>query len=178
MKKLKVLSKKTAFVHPWEKIFIEKVKTEQGNTFDYLISVPNDFVIIIPFVDKENILMEKQYKHGAKKELLGFPAGFLKDKETPIEAAKRELLEETGYEFHDFKLVATLSENPTRCRNKYFIVVAKNVKNNATNIKNEDELEGDIEKIIVNKKDLTKKSVLKQIQAGPMLSAIPFLLEQ
>lgn len=176
MKKLKILSKKTVFVHPWEKIYIEKVETENGKIFDYLVSKPNDFVIVVPFVDNEKILMVRQYKHGIKKELLGFPAGFLLNKESPIEAAKRELKEETGFEFYKFKLIATLSENPTRCRNKYYIVFADKLKKSEINAINEDDTEGDMEKVLVDKNELTKKSALKFIKAGPMLSAIPFIL--
>lgn len=176
MKKLIILSRKKVFNNPWENIFIEKVKAENGKIFDYLISKPKDFVIIVPFVDKEKILMVKQYKHGIKKELLGFPAGFLNKKETPIEGAKRELFEETGYKFNDFKLINTLSENPTRCRNRYYVVFAKNPKQNTKNNQNQDELEGNIEKILINKKELLKKPILKFIKAGPMLSAIPFII--
>lgn len=178
MDKLKILSKKRVFNHPWESIFIEKVKTSTGTVYDYLISYPNDFVIVVPFLSQNKILMVNQYKHGIKKQLLGFPAGFLKERESPIKAAERELMEETGYEFNSFKLVATLSENPTRCRNKYFIVFAKNPKKKYKKIENPDKLEGNIEKIIIGKKDLNKATSLKLIQAGPMLSAIPFIFSE
>ena len=175
---MKILSKKRVFNHPWESIFIEQVKTDNGKIFDYLVSKPNNFVIIVPFLSNDKILMVKQYKHGIKKELLGFPAGFINKKEKPLDAAKQELFEETGYKFRKLKLITTLSENPTRCRNKYFIVFAKNPKTNMSKYQNPDEIEGNIEKIIIDKNDLNKKKLFKLIKAGPMLSVIPFIFSE
>lgn len=48
--------------------------------------------------DEDNkILLERQYKHALGFVSLTLPTGCLEEWETPIEAGKRELLEETGY---------------------------------------------------------------------------------
>jgi ADP-ribose pyrophosphatase len=43
------------------------------------------------------ILLERQYRHAAGQFLLELPAGRIEAKEAPLAAAKRELIEETGY---------------------------------------------------------------------------------
>lgn len=52
---------------------------------------------IIAITAKNEIVLERQYRHPVKKTMLEIPAGKLEVNEKPIDAAKRELLEETGY---------------------------------------------------------------------------------
>lgn len=57
-----------------------------------------DIVCIVPFVANENIMLIKQYRPAIGKKIIEFPAGLVDKGETVIQAAKREMLEETGYE--------------------------------------------------------------------------------
>jgi ADP-ribose pyrophosphatase len=52
---------------------------------------------ILPIVNKKEILLIKQYRHAVKKHLIEIPAGKIEVDESPLEAAKRELEEETGF---------------------------------------------------------------------------------
>jgi ADP-ribose diphosphatase len=54
-------------------------------------------VTILPILDDGRIVMIHNFRHAADEELLELPAGTLELGEAPIEAAKRELEEETGY---------------------------------------------------------------------------------
>jgi len=58
----------------------------------------NASVGIIPIMNNDNILLIKQYRHAVNEYLIEIPAGKIENKEKPIEAAKRELHEETGFE--------------------------------------------------------------------------------
>ena len=58
-----------------------------------------------------------QYKHGAQREVLEFPAGLVDAGEDPAETAEREFREETGYGGDDPVLIGRLLTNPTRNRN-------------------------------------------------------------
>lgn len=54
-------------------------------------------VVIIPLLNREEIIMLRQYRPGPSKWIIELPAGTLEGGETPIDTARRELLEETGY---------------------------------------------------------------------------------
>lgn len=54
-------------------------------------------VVIIPLLNNEEIIMLRQYRPGPSKWIIELPAGTLEDGEAPIDTARRELLEETGY---------------------------------------------------------------------------------
>ena len=53
--------------------------------------------IILPLFDDGTVLMERQFRYPIGQHMLELPAGKLEPDEAPIETAKRELLEETGY---------------------------------------------------------------------------------
>lgn len=58
------------------------------------------------------ILLEKQYRHAAGKFLYELPAGRIDEGEKELEAAKRELLEETGYSARSWKRILRFWASP------------------------------------------------------------------
>ena len=64
-------------------------------------------VAIVPFLPDGRIVLVRQYRYAAGKPLLEIPAGTLEEGEDPLECARRELIEETGYEASE--LTAILS---------------------------------------------------------------------
>ena len=55
-------------------------------------------VAIVPLFDDHSVLLERQYRYPLAKAILEIPAGKLEFGEDPLECAKRELKEETGFE--------------------------------------------------------------------------------
>lgn len=64
-------------------------------------------VAIVPVLPDGRIVLVRQYRYAAGKLLLEIPAGTLEEGEDPLECARRELIEETGYEASE--LTAILS---------------------------------------------------------------------
>src|SRR6185312_7973502 len=64
-----------------------------------IVRHPGSIVILAldESVQPPRVLLERQYRHAAGQRLWELPAGSLEPKENPLPAAKRELLEETGF---------------------------------------------------------------------------------
>ncbi len=69
-------------------------------------------VVIIPLLNDNEILMLRQYRPGPQEWILELPAGTLERGEDPIDAAARELLEETGYRAEEIRPLFKMYSSP------------------------------------------------------------------
>ena len=80
-------------------VWRERVMLPDGREIDdYLQVALPDFVVLVALTADDFAVMLKGYKHGARRSCLTFPGGLLEPGEDPEAAARRELLEETGFE--------------------------------------------------------------------------------
>jgi len=86
-------------------------------------------VNVVAITKQRKVILVQQYRHGCKKILLELPAGSMEtyDK-SPIEAIKRELLEETGYTCKNFIDTGTTSVNPANHNNLTHCFLALNAE--------------------------------------------------
>jgi 8-oxo-dGTP pyrophosphatase MutT (NUDIX family) len=93
----------------------------------YVLEYPN-WVNAIAITEDNKILMVHQYRHAAGIVSLEIPGGVIDEGESPVEGLRRELLEETGYQFDDFELLCTVYANPSTADNKTFCYLARGGK--------------------------------------------------
>ncbi|NLS92940.1 MAG: NUDIX hydrolase [Planctomycetaceae bacterium] len=79
---------------------------------DFLVCESPDWVVILPVTDDGQVVFVRQFRHGVGQVVLEIPGGLIDGEESPEEAARRELLEETGYEAASVRKVAELLPNP------------------------------------------------------------------
>ncbi|WP_051340163.1 NUDIX hydrolase [Azospirillum halopraeferens] len=94
-----VLHSRDVYTHePWLKIRVEALELPDGRRVEFHQVDAPAFVIIVPETADGRFVVLRQYKHGARRVNVNFPAGTLDAGETPLACARRELLEETGCE--------------------------------------------------------------------------------
>ena len=83
---------------PWLEVFEEHIRLPDGRLIDDFYTVKlRDFVVVAPISEDGRVIMMRHYRHGPRRITRSLPSGFVEGDETPAEAAKRELLEETGF---------------------------------------------------------------------------------
>lgn len=83
---------------PWLTLSIEQVQLPNGRVVDdYYHLRLQDYAMIFAQIPDGRVVMLRQYKHGVGRVSLMLPGGGLAAGESPLAAAQRELLEETGY---------------------------------------------------------------------------------
>jgi ADP-ribose pyrophosphatase len=97
MSKWKRLSSSLVYNSKYLKVRKDIVQLPNGIENEWVFLDSRDSVMILSITKDKKLVMIKQYRYLVGKEVIEFPAGLLEENETPVEGAKREFEEETGY---------------------------------------------------------------------------------
>ncbi len=90
----------------------------------FLLDTP-DWVNVLPLTTDGQIVLIRQFRHGTDRVSLEIPGGLIDAHEQdPIEAARRELREETGFEAARIEPIGVMSPNPAMMTNRCFSYLA------------------------------------------------------
>lgn len=139
-----------------ERVFEGKLLTLRVDT----VELPNKYyskreivehsggVAIVAITDDNEVVLVKQYRKAIEDFLLEAPAGKLEYGEDPLECAKRELREETGYTTDNIELLTATYPSPGYTTEKIYIYLAKDLKQGSQELDEGEYLE--VEKININ----------------------------
>ena len=145
--KWKILSSKYLSKHRYFTARQDKCETPDGKIIDeyFVVELPAT-VCAVAITEEGEALMVRQYRHPIKETILEICGGFVDKGETPEEAMKRELKEETGYEFSSVINVGKIAANPGVLDNFTYLFLAQGGrKTGAQELDKNEELE--VEKI-------------------------------
>ncbi len=87
-------------------------RTSDGVHSSFFVVENPDWVNIIAVTKDKKVVFIEQFRHGAEEIILEIPGGMIDENESPETAAKRELLEETGYSAENFVYLGKSAPNP------------------------------------------------------------------
>ena len=113
MEHWQVIEEREVFaLEPWMRISTQDIRLPDGRVVHNFgrIQLP-DYVIIFAQTSNGRVIVERQYKHGVGSVSLMFPSGMIEPGEQPLQAAQRELLEETGYHASQWQALGSFVSN-------------------------------------------------------------------
>ena len=128
-RKWEIISSEYLIRRPWLTARRDHVRLPTGveNPEFYILEYP-DWVNVIAITRKGEFVMIRQYRHGLGETRYELCAGVSEEGEDPIDSARRELLEETGYGGGEWQLWMTISANPSTTTNLTYCYLATNVE--------------------------------------------------
>lgn len=122
--------KEKAFATPWFEINKYSCVTPTNVAIpEYFVHTPPDSVIMVCITEDGKVLLERQWRLPIMGISLDFPAGAVEDTDENTEAAaKRELLEETGYISNEIEFLFSINKDPGFSSGKSHVFLARNAK--------------------------------------------------
>lgn len=106
----KRLARKTIYESEWINLHIDKVQMPSGKIIEeyHFLDHPSEYVMAVLTNSKKELLLIKSRRYITQTLCWEFPAGTIEKKEKILDAAKREILEETGYITKNLKKIHTI----------------------------------------------------------------------
>ena len=147
---------------------------------DYIVLDAPDWVIVIPEIqDKatgnKEFFMVKQWRHGSKSLSVEFPGGVIDRGEEPEQAARRELLEETGCRAGKLTKLGQVNPNPALFSNTAHVFLAQDLECTNTQDLDKDEF---VNVIRVPVDQIIKDMGTEQFPHALMSTAMMFYLKK
>jgi ADP-ribose pyrophosphatase len=101
-------------------------RTGAVRTFSIIRS--SDWVNVVALTPEDQVLLVRQYRHGAGRQTLEIPGGMVDPGESPLAAAQRELREETGYAAARWLDLGVVEPNPALQTNRCHTWLALDVE--------------------------------------------------
>ncbi len=103
------------------------ISPRTGKEHDFFILESSSWVNVIPLTPEQEVVLVRQYRHGTRDVTLEIPGGLVEETDTPEQAARRELFEETGYRPLETCSLGTVHPNPAIQNNECYTFLAKDV---------------------------------------------------
>ena len=119
------LKTEIAFATPWFEILAKTMKP--GEAPYYSLRLP-DYAAVVALTEDQRVLAVRQYRPAVERYTIELPSGLVDPGESPAEAARRELLEETGYEAAEVEVLGAMEPDTGRLGNRIWSCVATGVR--------------------------------------------------
>ncbi len=99
-----------------------------GAESNFVVCDTADWALIIATTTEGELILIRQYRHGVQEVVLEVPGGVLDHDESPEEAARRELREETGYEAGRVRYLGKMLPNPAINSARMHVLLAEDCR--------------------------------------------------
>ena len=129
IKKWKKVSSKIVLDDPYLRVHKDVVRLPNGKRLVYhVMNKGNRAATILPIDRQGKILIKKEFRYPVGEVIYDSVGGKIDKNETPLQAAKRELKEETGYTARSFVFLGSFYGNPSRSPIVFYVYLATGLR--------------------------------------------------
>lgn len=175
--KWKVVSSEYVYCDQWLKARKEVCERPDGKIVDpyYIVEYPH-WVTAVGLTTDNQVVLIKQYRHALGEVCIEIPGGCVDKEDKNFEdAAKREMAEETGYEFSEAEYLGFTSPNPsTNCNLMHMYLLKGGVKRQEQSLDHNE----DIEVLLVPLDELFNMVLERKLHQAMHITAITLALHR
>lgn len=121
-----IVGRRNVFTSPWFRLVETTVRDMPGSAVDqhYYAVDAADYVSVLAVAPEQDVILVRQYRPALGRYTLELPSGHVEHGQTPEEAARQELLDETGYQANELVHLGTLSPDTGRLSNRLWCFAA------------------------------------------------------
>lgn len=114
--------------YKFPKFRIDTCELPSGKNYKAFVLEFDSWANVVALTKDDQVVLVKQYRHGVQEISLELPGGVVDAGEDPLEGARRELLEETGYSAGNLVEVGRIYPNPAIQTNALYCYLATDVE--------------------------------------------------
>jgi 8-oxo-dGTP pyrophosphatase MutT (NUDIX family) len=166
----RVLERTPLLERAYLKVYQDRVRLADGREIDdFCVLDSPDWAAVVCRTTERRFVLVRQYRHGLGGESWELPAGALEAGEEPLAAARRELLEETGFASDAWQPLLTASLDPARAVGRAHFFAALDCRHSAAPALDATE---ELETVTVTGSELLELVDRGRIQHGIHVAAI------
>jgi ADP-ribose pyrophosphatase len=124
-------------IEPWEilgskhlfpDVRVDRCKLPNGQILEPLVLEYKPEVTILALTGKQEVILVREYRHGVQETITQLPGGIVDEGQSPLVTARRELLEETGYQSDTIVEIGHVNPNPANYSHTMYAFLALDAK--------------------------------------------------
>jgi ADP-ribose pyrophosphatase len=123
--RVRILTSRTIYEGKVVKLRVDRVVEPGGVTAEREVVCHSGSVVVLPRLPDGRVLLVRQFRYAAGRHLWELVAGGIEPGETPRQAARRELTEETGYQARTVRPLFDFFPSPGILTERMFVVEAR-----------------------------------------------------